>query len=127
MRQSGFTLIELMIVVAIVAIIAMVAYPSYQSQLEEGRLSEGRTALMRLAAQLERCFTQNGTYENCNNLLNRSESGIYNLSVNANGGTFTATATRAKAADSNECGNLQVTETGARTSTAGDDDECWNR
>ena len=40
-RESGFTLIELMIVVVIVAILAAVAYPSYQNSVQKGRRSDG--------------------------------------------------------------------------------------
>ena len=43
-NQSGFTLIELMIVVAIVAILGAIAYPSYLDSVRKGKRAEGRTA-----------------------------------------------------------------------------------
>jgi type IV pilus assembly protein PilE len=58
----GFTLIELMIVVAIVGILAAIAYPSYQESILKGRRAEGRTALVELMQQQERYMTQRGTY-----------------------------------------------------------------
>ena len=61
-RPGGFTLIELMIVVAIVAILSMVAYPSYISYVTKGKRAEGRAALLELMQQQERNLTQNGTY-----------------------------------------------------------------
>ena len=60
--QRGFTLIELMIVVAIVAILAAIAYPSYQDSILKGRRAEGRTAMLELMQQQERYMTQRGTY-----------------------------------------------------------------
>ncbi|MGI4777786.1 MAG: type IV pilin protein [Janthinobacterium lividum] len=60
--QRGFTLIELMIVVAIVAILAAIAYPSYQESVRKGRRAEARTALLELMQQQERYMTQRGTY-----------------------------------------------------------------
>lgn len=61
-RQRGFTLIELMIVVAIVGILATIAYPSYRDSILKGRRAEARTALLELAQQQERYMTQRGTY-----------------------------------------------------------------
>lgn len=61
-RIAGFTLVELMIVVAIVGILAAIAYPSYIDSVRKGNRAEGRTAVTSLLQQQERFFTQNNTY-----------------------------------------------------------------
>ena len=60
---SGFTLIELMIVVAIVGILAAVAYPAYTDTVRKGKRAEARAALMNLLQQQERYQTQMNTYQ----------------------------------------------------------------
>jgi type IV pilus assembly protein PilE len=59
---QGFTLIELMVVVAVIGILAAVAYPSYQDSIRKTKRAEGRAALMRLMQQQERWYSQNSTY-----------------------------------------------------------------
>ena len=60
--HAGFTLIELMIVVAIIAILSMVAYPSYRDYLIRGQLADATSALSVLRAQMERHFQDNRSY-----------------------------------------------------------------
>ncbi len=60
--DAGFTLIELMIVVAVIGILAAIAYPSYRESILKGRRAEGRTALMELMQQQERFMTQRNCY-----------------------------------------------------------------
>ena len=61
-RSRGFTLIELMIVVAIVTVLAMIAIPSYNSQIRKSRRSEAKTALFDLAGPGERYMSTTGAY-----------------------------------------------------------------
>ena len=60
--QKGFTLIELMIVVAIVGIIAAIAYPSYTEHVRKTKRSDGQGALMGLAGAMERHYASNNGY-----------------------------------------------------------------
>ena len=61
-NSTGFTLVEVMIVVAIVGILAAIAYPSYQDSVRKGRRAQARMALSDLLQQQERRYTQRNTY-----------------------------------------------------------------
>lgn len=56
--EKGFTLIEMMIVVAIVGIIAAIAYPSYQDSIMRSQRADAQTTLSSLASVQERYYTQ---------------------------------------------------------------------
>ena len=62
LRMRGFTLIELMIVVAIVAILASIALPSYTSYIARARRADARTQLVQVAQFMQRFYTANDTY-----------------------------------------------------------------
>src|SRR5258708_25584757 len=61
-RQSGFTLIELMVTVAIVAILAGIAIPSYTSYITRSKLLEATSNLLGMRTKLELYFQDNRTY-----------------------------------------------------------------
>jgi prepilin-type N-terminal cleavage/methylation domain-containing protein len=61
-RSNGFTLIEVMIVVAIVAILAAVAIPSYRDYILRGQLVDGTTILSTVRADMERYYQDNRKY-----------------------------------------------------------------
>jgi len=62
MLARGFTLVEVMIVVAVVAIIAMVAIPSYQEYILRSKRAAARQVLMEASQYLERNYTAAGCY-----------------------------------------------------------------
>lgn len=64
MIQKGFTLIELMIVVAVVAILAAVAMPSYQDYIKRGKAAEATSTLANMRIKMEQCFQDNRAYDN---------------------------------------------------------------
>lgn len=105
--NKGFTLIELMIVVAIVAILAAIAYPSYQDYVRKTNRTDAQSELTALATQLQRykvahfSFLQtNGNAitlanigESANLTLPRSGTPLYNVVLsNVTANTWTLTA-----------------------------------
>lgn len=128
----GFTLIELMIVVAVVAILAAIAYPSYQEQIRKSRRAQAKADLVELAQVLERRFTVNNSYAGALpfDISPREASGAavrYNITPNPvpAGAVFTLTATPAGAQASDTCGALSLTQAGVKAATGGTVEQCW--
>ena len=131
MNNKGFTLIELMIVVAIIGILGAIAYPSYDSYMKKSRRSDAKIALHEMADKQERFYLQNNTYTtNATNVGGTgTDENYYVLSidsadVNAFALTATAVAGGPQATDNTtnhgDCTVLQMTSTGAKTPAA-----CW--
>ena len=62
-RHTGFTLIEVMIVVAVIGILAAIAYPSYQESVTKTRRSAAQGCLVEMAQFMERFYTTNMRYD----------------------------------------------------------------
>ena len=86
--HKGFTLIELMIVVAIVAILASIAYPAYTESIRKGKRAQARTALAELLQQQERHMTQ----RNCYMAFTTAANGTPTATASVPCGVTTATA-----------------------------------
>ncbi len=65
-RSSGFTLIELMVVVAIVAILASIAIPAYTKYIQRGDVVEATQALSQYRVQMEQYYQDNANYGGAN-------------------------------------------------------------
>ena len=128
-KNKGFSLIELLIVIAIIGLLAGVAYPSYVSQIYKSRRSDGHLALLTAAQQLERCKTTTFTYVGCNVIASTPESPeqFYALSID----NVTATAYELTAAPQNEqagdtdCGSLTLDENASRGASGSLGADCW--
>ena len=135
-NENGFTLIELMIVVAVIAVLAMIAIPAYNESITKARRAEARTTLEQSAQGLERCFTRFSAYDNAgcgvaDELTNAgiaSEDGWYLVTgaVNAQDYTLTATPQGQQAADDTLCANMGLNQQGVRTASGpGGTAKCW--
>ncbi len=133
-RQTGFTIIELIVVVGIVAILAALAYPSYTNYVLRANRADGREFGMRVAAAQERFYTNFNRYTADItgaaglSLTNLSEQGFYTARVILGAGdqTFLLEVVPQGRQVSDKCGNLTVNNAGAK-GQSGDDTNgsCW--
>lgn len=143
-KIRGFTLIEMMVVVAIVAILAAIALPAYQNNMKKARRTDATSALQGLAQAMERWYTEKGTYKGAatagadtgaptifatKSPIDGAET-YYTLTISAsdiNTYTLTATPSGAQVGD----GILTLSSTGARGWDRNNDgsvtatENCW--
>ncbi len=128
---NGFTLIELMIVVAIIGILAAVAYPAYQDQVSKTRRTDAQGTLMSLANAMERFFIQQNTFATAavgaggvfpNKAPLDGATKHYDLVITAQSATaYTLCAQPINATAQDGDGGLQLDSSGNRTWFSNDD------
>lgn len=130
--QQGFTLIEIMIVVAIIGILAAIAYPSYDEYVKRGNRTEGQAFLSDVAARQERYFSQNNAYITAVANIAKlglssasSPTGKYTVGFAGGGGGYTLTANN-QFSDA-KCATLTLNALGVRGSSGSrsDNNDCW--
>lgn len=95
--QAGFTLIELMIVVAIIGILAAVAIPAYQNYIIKAKLGTAMTSVDSIKAAIATCAQEGGVTPGqaitaCDNASNK-EVPLYTATKNVSGATIAANGT----------------------------------
>ncbi len=127
----GFTIIEMLIVVAILSILAAIAIPTYTKYKIQARRADGQVALVEAAQKMERYFTRNNTFDDASigdsdgDLINStSEKGYYALSFEGDGPdarsfTIKAEAQNEQAHDA-ECPVLRIDHLGRK-----EPEGCW--
>ena len=153
-RQGGYTLIEILIVVAILGLLAAIAIPSYQNSILASNRSVAQAALLDLANRQEQFYLDNRTYTtdltnlgypagmvfsnggnsamafNDNHTLVASTSNerLYFVQIAAaNARAFAVSAVpQLEQADDTECGSLSLTSTGVKGETGSASvSDCW--
>lgn len=124
-REQGFSLSELIIVVAIIGILAGIVYPSYSQYMYETRRSDAWVALTAAAAAQERWYSINHSYtDSISNLGGGgSPEGFYTISVEADSSSFILTATAlSTAVQATDSGCTQITQDQFGVQAP---EECW--
>lgn len=125
MKQSGFTLMEIMIVVVVLSILASIAVPAYNEQVRKGRRADAMAAMNETAQALERFYTLNNTYtgyvlRDTERQSPRQGSVVHyriTMQVQDEGTSYTITAAPQQ---EDRCGILTINSQGQRTAATED-------
>jgi type IV pilus assembly protein PilE len=135
-KQSGVTLIELMIVVAIIGIIAAIAIPSYRRYVMRANRADAKTALLQTAQLLERCYTNSAPYAYNSatcvaavTLPYNTDAGTYAIDGVAGAQVYVLTATPlAGQVGDTDCGTFRITQAGVQSvSGTLPARDCWRK
>lgn len=126
-KTSGFTLIELMVVVAIVAILAAIALPSFADQMRKSRRAEAVTALQDAQLRLEKWRADHSSFADSGVAIPASTH--YTFTITAAAATPNAYAVSAAPSTTSQqkdsCGTLTITNTAGVVTKTPTGTGCW--
>lgn len=131
--NQGFTLIEIMIVIAIIGILVTIGYPAFTEYVKKAHRTEIAGLLSEQAQNLERFYSKNGVYTNASPPVLSEGNDHYSITPTLSDQTFSLTATRKSGSmmASDKCGDFIITNTGLRTIADAADGleakDCWGR
>lgn len=131
---GGFTLIEMLIVIAILGILYAIALPAYSSYLQDGRRADIQQLMLQQVALLERQYTRKGGYPDTRNFnvydyytFSYSPSVSAAATLDTNDSMvflLTATPISTSAQGSDECGAMTVNHQGIKSAAL---ITCWKK
>ncbi len=142
LKAEGFSLLELMIVVAIIAILVTIAYPSYEEYVLRANRTEAKNLVMRVASEEEKFYSTFNRYSGSmgarttdpstsglnitsSTATDADDNAYYEVSIELTNGTqgYTITATpRGTTQSTDRCGDMTINHLGVKTAA---EDRCW--
>lgn len=137
--QQGFTLLEMMLVVAVIALISSIAIPAFIDYMKKSRRSDARSLLLEIVAKQEQYFPNNqqqytDDFTQLGNLAAKattadkvtSENGYYEITIDRPTlYTFKLTAKPIGAQANDSCTTLTIDQDGTKDFTPADAIGCW--